>query len=183
MEVNLTDLPNDSHELAAGLELPEDYFWVKWSDLDLDRHAMVKNRSFRDEIDSEVFSSLGEYFGCQRLMWEITHQKGFVPQATWLIVHQSEEGFVADCGTIQGITQSNGLGSIQNVGVVPECRGLGLGRALVLKSLVGFRDAGFNRVTLEVTANNYSAVKLYRSLGFRPIKTMYRSAPIEEYSR
>ena len=70
-------------------------------------------------------------------------------------------------------------GSIQNIGVVPEHRGLGLGRALVVKSLQGFALAGIERVVLEVTANNLTAVELYRSLGFRVVRTMYRVVPVE----
>ena len=31
------------------------------------------------------------------------------------------------------------------------------------------------RVSLEVTANNAAAVELYRSVGFRATRTMYRS--------
>ena len=56
----------------------------------------------------------------------------------------------------------------------------GLGRALVMKSLEGFFSARVMRVVLEVTASNVTAVELYRSLGFRITRTMYRVAPIEE---
>ena len=84
-----------------------------------------------------------------------------------------------DCGTIQGIAVSDQLGSIQNIGVVPEHRGQGLGRALILKSLAGFALARMKRVVLEVTASNLVAVELYRGLGFRITRTMYRVAPVE----
>lgn len=161
-------------------ELPPGYHWAEWDEEDVERHAIVKHRSFRDEMDAEVFSSLGEYFGCLRLMRDISQQDGFLGPATWLIVHCEDEGFPIDCGTIQGVCQSEQSGSIQNIGVVPEHRGLGLGRALLLKSLEGFAMARLKRVVLEVTANNLPAVGLYRNLGFRVVKTMYRSAPIEE---
>ena len=61
--------------------------------------------------------------------------------------------------------------------VVPEHRGQGLGRALMLQSLHGFRKAGMQRVSLEVTADNRPAVALYRSLGFRLTRTLYRPMP------
>ena len=87
-----------------------------------------------------------------------------------------------DCATIQGLYQVGQTGSIQNVGVIPARRGLGLGRALVLRALWGFREAGLTRVSLEVTAQNTPAVNLYRSIGFRLSKTSYRavSSPIDE---
>ena len=160
--------------------LPEGYHWGEWDEEDVERHALVKHRSFRDEVDAEVFSSLGEYYGCLRLMREISQQDGFLGPATWLIVYRGDDGLPCDCGTIQGLSQSESVGSIQNVGVVPEHRGQGLGRALILKSLAGFTLARHKRVVLEVTAANRPAVELYRSLGFQVVKTMYRSAPLEE---
>src|SRR5438876_101155 len=78
-------------------------------------------------------------------------------------------------GTIQGVVQTGQWGAVQNVGVAPEHRGRGLGRALVLKSLSGFRTAGVPRVYLEVTARNTAAVQLYRSLGFRLARTTYKA--------
>ena len=160
--------------------LPEGYHWGEWDEEDVERHALVKHRSFRDEVDAEVFSSLGEYYGCLRLMREISQQDGFLGPATWLIVYRGDDGLPCDCGTIQGLSQSESVGSIQNVGVIPEHRGLGLGRALILKSLAGFTLARHKRAALEVTATNRPAVELYRSLGFQVVKTMYRSAPLEE---
>ena len=156
--------------------LPEEYRWVRWSKPMLERHAGVKHDSFRFEIDSLVFPCLGDIDGCRRLMLEITEQKLFVAHATWLISYEPDRfKFPTDCGTIQGIAQSKGVGAVQNVGVVPEHRGIGLGRALVLKSLQGFRRAGLKRVFLEVTAENEPAVDLYRSVGFRLTRTMYKS--------
>ena len=63
---------------------------------------------------------------------------------------------------------------MQNVGVVPGWRGLGLGRALVMRALHGFRTAGMRAVYLEVTAANGHAVDLYRDLGFRCTRTVYK---------
>jgi ribosomal protein S18 acetylase RimI-like enzyme len=70
------------------------------------------------------------------------------------------------------------IGAIQNLGVVPEHRGRGLGRALVHQALIGFRDSGLDRAYLEVTAENQGAVVLYRSLGFRRAKTLYKAVGI-----
>lgn len=159
--------------------LPAGYVWGDWDEADVERHALTKHRSFRDEVDSEVFPSLGEYFGCVRLMHEISQQDSFLGPATWLIVYRGGNGIPEDCGTIQGLGPTDMTGSIQNVGVVPEHRGLGLGRALVLQSLHGFRMARRQRVVLEVTANNRPAVELYLSIGFRTVRTMYRTAVLE----
>jgi ribosomal protein S18 acetylase RimI-like enzyme len=150
--------------------LPPSFWWVPWDESLIDEHAEVKYRCFRDELDSLVFPCLGDRAGCRRLMREIRRKPGFLPAATWMI--GSEDGFVA---TIQGVVDRGPIGSIQNVGVVPEYRGLGLGRSLVRKCLDGFLRAGVSRVTLEVTAENVPAVRIYRDVGFRRSKTLYKA--------
>lgn len=166
--------------VLAAPQLPAGYRWQAWNPEVLERHAWAKWESFRSEIDSHVFECLGDYLGCLRLMEEIYHRDTFLANATWLINHDPIRGKAPiDCATIQGLAQAGQLGSIQNVGVVPAHRGLGLGRALVLKSLEGFRFAGMNRVFLEVTAQNAPAVELYRSIGFVVTRTVYKAVEEE----
>jgi ribosomal protein S18 acetylase RimI-like enzyme len=142
------------------------------------RHAEVKWASFERELDSRVFPALGTLAGCEELMRGIVQHSGFLPQATWLIEFAGNDFFdSAPCGTIQGLVHSSTLGSIQNVGIVPEHRGFGLGRALVLKALSGFRRYGLLRVYLDVTAENGPAVELYRTVGFRHVSTSYSEIP------
>jgi len=168
------------------VELPEPnlkpgYFFVAWNSDLISRHAWVKYKSFQGEIDSYVFRCLGERLGCEQLMQNIAARENFLPQATWLVCYRSPEtGEVTDCGTIQGVgPESDGVGAIQNVGVVPEHRRQGIGRALLLKSLAGFREAGLFRVCLDVTASNEPAVLLYQSLGFRLLRTSYRKLEVD----
>jgi ribosomal protein S18 acetylase RimI-like enzyme len=150
--------------------LPSGFEWVAWDETLLEQHAEVKYACFHAELDAHVFPCLGERQGCLRLMREIRRKPGFLPGATWLI-----EGPVGFVGTIQGVLDRGSIGAIQNVGVVPWCRGMGLGRALVEKALTGFLEAGAHRAYLEVTAENASAVRLYRSIGFRKAKTLYKA--------
>lgn len=170
MEIDLRKAPPQPPVLPAG------FCWVGWKPSLLERHARVKFESFRTEIDSQVFACLGDSAGCRRLMREIAEHGAFLPEATWLIATDGDEPL--DCGTIQGIQRSRTLGAVQNVGVIPSHRGLGLGRALVLKSLGGFRQARIRRVYLEVTAENTTAVRLYHSLGFRLTRTMYKAVDL-----
>jgi len=94
--------------------LPAGYFWLPWDDVLLTRHAEVKFGSFQDEIDSQVFPSLGTYGGCVGLMQAIRGKSGFIPGATWLVAQGIEY-----CGTVQGVRERNGHGAIQNLGVIP----------------------------------------------------------------
>src|SRR5207248_4638326 len=79
------------------------------------------------------------------------------------------------CGTVQGLRERGGVGAIQNLGITPALRGHGLGTALLLQALHGFRRAGLTRALLEVTAQNEGAIRLYRRLGFRRCKTLYKA--------
>lgn len=157
--------------------LPDGYRWITWHQLLSERHAQVKWRSFRNDLDGRVFPCLSDLRGCRRLITEIGTQPSFCAEATWIVAFQPELSWPADdCGTIQGIIRAGGVGSIQNVGIVPEHRGQGLGRAIVVKALEGFRLCGIAAATLEVTALNQVAVSLYRSLGFRITRVLYRES-------
>lgn len=162
--------------------LPAGYWFAEWDPSLLTSHAEAKYHSFRSEIDSNVFPCLGEYDGCLRLMHEISHKDGFLPGATWLIVTRGESGQLVNCGTIQGIRDRTGMGAVQNLGVVPEHRGRGLGGMLLLKAIEGFRAAGLRRAFLEVTAQNEGAVRLYRRIGFYKARTVYKAVELMSYA-
>ena len=164
MEVDLRDLP-PSPALPSGFHL------LAWSDDVLAGHAEVLYESFHQEIDAMIFPSLGHPDGCVTLMNVVSRRVNFLPGATWLAV-----GPAGPCGAIQGLHE-RGVGAIQNVGVTPSWRGRGLGEALVLQALHGFRRAGLGRGLLEVTAQNETAQRLYRRLGFRRCKTLYKAVP------
>jgi ribosomal protein S18 acetylase RimI-like enzyme len=159
------------------LFVPTGYRLLGWDPELLAEHAAAKHQSFRDEIDAEIFSCLAEFDGCQRLMQEISLKEGFLPMATWLAVYAYSGGFEC-CGTIQGIRATPKYGAIQNVGITPAHRGRGVGTALISAALAGFQQAGLTRAYLEVTAQNDRAVQLYKRLGFRRTKTLFKAVEL-----
>jgi mycothiol synthase len=106
---------------------------------------------------------------------------GHVPksfEAWWGEVDQASGGdrslfFAAErdgrlVGETSGVPQRFGMGWIGTVGVVPEARGLGVGRALLLRILAEFWARGERRVGLAVdAANETGATRLYESVGMR----------------
>ncbi len=162
--------------------LHPDYRLRPWSEALIREHAEVKYQSFRDELDAVVFPCLGEMESCLRLMQEIRERDGFVPEATWLAQYVAAgPNRVEPCGTIQAIRISRTRANIQNIGVTPLHRGRGVGAALILTAVAGLQHVGVTRAALEVTAVNDSAVRLYRRLGFRTTKTVYKAS--EEFSQ
>jgi ribosomal protein S18 acetylase RimI-like enzyme len=162
-------------------ELPTGYVWSGWHPSLCEQHATAKFNSFNGELDTELFPCLGLLDGCRNLMHDIAEHPSFLPQATWLIRFVANE-FTGPIpvGTVQGLQSTRHTGAIQNIGICRLHRGGGLGRALLLKSLSGFQAVGIQRVSLEVTAGNLRAVQLYESIGFKTIKTSYRSVETSE---
>jgi ribosomal-protein-alanine N-acetyltransferase len=71
---------------------------------------------------------------------------------------------------------------VNNVAVHPDCRGLGLGEALMRYAIARTRDAGAAFMTLEVRQSNTPAVALYKKLGFEIMGTRnnYYTKPDED---
>jgi ribosomal protein S18 acetylase RimI-like enzyme len=163
MELALCDAP-------PAPALPGGYALVPWHAGLLPEHADALFVSFHETIDAVVFPSLGDRSGCYFLMTEISRKPGFLAGATWLLA-----GPDGCCGTVQGIREAGGVGAIQNLGIAPGHRNHGLGSVLLRQALDGFRRAGLKRAMLEVTAQNEGAIRLYRRLGFRRRKTVYKA--------
>ena len=82
------------------------------------------------------------------------------------------------CGLFVGLWQEERLigyagmhlvleeGAVDNVAILPQYRGRGLGRALMQAFLQQAALRGCRRVTLEVRPSNTAARRLYASLGF-----------------
>jgi ribosomal protein S18 acetylase RimI-like enzyme len=159
--------------------LADGYQLIPWSPGLLEVHARVKHESFRNEIDAHVFPSLAGLDGCRLLMKEIAKRANFVPRSTWLISHREHGRTIPEfCATIQGLRTGDDAGSIQNVGVVPQHRGRGLGPALLVAALQGFLEEGLKVASLEVTAQNRDAIQLYLRFGFEIVKPVFKSIEI-----
>jgi GNAT superfamily N-acetyltransferase len=167
MEADLAGLPEPVW--------PAGFRAVAWEPELLDTHADILCQCFQGEVDALVFPSLGSREGCHGLMHEITCRRAFIPEATWLAV-----GPEGPCGSVQALRERGVLGAIQNVGILPALRGRGLGQALLLQALSGMYASGLGRVILEVTAQNEGAIRLYRRLGFRRSKVVYKAAQFKD---
>ena len=71
---------------------------------------------------------------------------------------------------------------VNNIAVHPECRGLGLGEAMMRFAIAKVRAAGAEFMTLEVRQSNVGAVTLYKKLGFEVLGTRknYYTRPDED---
>lgn len=170
------------YDLREGLfsppEIPVSYTALTWDEELLDHHADAKYHSFRFEIDANVFPCLGNREGCRRLMTEISGRGNFLPRSTVLLLSRESSRTVDYCGTIQAIRDNLGRGSIQNIGVTPNHRGRQLGTYLIYRACQGFLIEDIDIATLEVTAQNTRALRLYQRLGFRITRTVFKAVEV-----
>jgi hypothetical protein len=159
---------------SEAMAMPPGILLTPWDDELLEAHAEVKWLSFRETVDAAIFPNLGCLDGCLRMMRTIASHEGFVRGATWLA-----RGLSGYCGCIQGVRTGPRTGTIQNLAVLDDCRGRGIGRALLAAAMAGFRDAKLAYAQLEVSVRNTHALRLYQSAGFRKRKTVYREMRTE----
>ena len=125
------------HDFAS-VEAPAGFRFVPWNPSLLDAFAEAKYRSFRGEIDANVFPCLGELAGCRRLMGEIARKPGFIPEATWLAERRRGQGRPAELAALsREFAIRAASGAIQNLGITPAYRNCGLGTALLFQALAG----------------------------------------------
>lgn len=65
-----------------------------------------------------------------------------------------------------------GTGGIYGLGVLPEHRGKGYGRAMLLKAVAKLKEARAKEIMLQVAVENANALGLYQSCGFEETSTM-----------
>jgi ribosomal protein S18 acetylase RimI-like enzyme len=189
----------DLRQSLAPETVPAGFCLVPWDPSLLEIHAKVKHLSFEQEVDANVFNCFATKSGCRRLIQEIVNRDNFLPEATWLALpvdstvetdaRLSPKDFIRSlqnqgvrfsqaCGTIQGLAINELTGSVQNLGVAPEHRGHGLGEWLLQRALWGFRQRGLDRVVLEVTCDNFAAIRLYERLGWQLDEITYKCVEI-----
>jgi len=90
---------------------------------------------------------------------------GGTAQAFWIVLDSNAE--IRGTCAVRRLTAESA--ELKRMFVEPECRGRGLGRALLGRALDFAVNAGFRRLLLDTTHDLVAAVELYRSAGFRDV--------------
>jgi len=71
---------------------------------------------------------------------------------------------------IVGLSHYGEAGKIPIIGLLPECRGRGLGKQLLNFALMRLKELGVKRIELAADVQNVPAMRLYTSAGFKIVK-------------
>ena len=86
-----------------------------------------------------------------------------------IYIAEKEERII---GKVNLQISDSGTGGIYGLGVLPEFRGKGFGRAILTFGVETLRDAKATEVMLQVAAENGTALNLYKSCGFEETSVM-----------
>jgi len=157
----LAYLRRDVQPADGTAPLPSDLEWVNYGLL---RHRLFAEtivRTYEGSLDCPGLAGL-------RTIDETlaTHKRTGAFSPRWWHVAMRE-------GRPAGVVLLNNLegrGEIAYLGVVPEARGRGVGRALVEQALRDTAEMGLPLMGLAVDTSNEPAVRLYAAAGFREIR-------------
>jgi GNAT superfamily N-acetyltransferase len=150
-----------TYEMKAGIsQLREDEFS---SEIVLEQFQKGKHEEIRCRIQNEVFKNDSR-----------------IPLTKDDIYYDEIQSYYFDKGSILlkkdnkyigygQIIFNDSMPTIVNVGLLKEFRSKGYGRVLMQNLLKILEEQGFKEVNLRVSTNNYPALKLYESLGFKII--------------
>ena len=140
-----------------------------WQESDFDAAADLIVSAYQEHIDSEINDHYSHSSGALRFLKNIVLFPGCgVFRAGWSFVAEGDRGRLEGAVLVSEV--AHGVAHITQLCVRPESQKRGLGRRLMEASLASAAASGCSGVSLTVTAENRSAVNLYRGLGFTVLK-------------
>lgn len=129
-----------------------------------------------NDLEELVKVYLDSYKGLEE--YSYTHPDDVRAYMNWLWRRDPEGIFVAKVGNkIVGFVAGDSnwfskrehkkVGAVHEIAVLPEYRGVGIGKALMETILDYFRKKGLHTAELWVGDENYKAIDFYRRLGFK----------------
>lgn len=150
------------------LLIPPGYRLAPWNIRQLDAAAGIVCEANRDTLDARLYAS---FFGktardCRHgLLGILAGKFGPIHPLATICAFQGQKLV----GVNLVIAGDSEVASVIEISIDPAYQGKGLGRALMVASMLVLKDDRFARAELAVTAANIAAYKLYQSLGFEDV--------------
>ena len=115
----------------------------------------------------ETLSYYGSYDSFSKLVKQYNFDKEIVAQVWSVIVKEKIVGFITGEILSKKEWYTVQLGTINNLFVLEEYRGKGIGKKLMETMMDAFKEKGINNFELYALNNNENALKFYEKLGFK----------------
>lgn len=147
-------------------KLPEQLTLRQWVNAHFQPAGELIHRTYRGHLDASINDQYRSLHGSLRFLHNIVRFPGcgvFDAESSWVMIDP-------DGGTLEGMILCSRVcdhvAHITQLCIAPRLRGQGYGRMLIQKAAAGLRQRGYEAITLTVTEENTSAVRLYEDLGF-----------------
>ena len=137
-----------------------------FSEHDQDEAAQLIADAYKGHIDSRINDQYRSLSGARAFLFNIVQYPGcgsFFRPASFAAFDTNGRL----CGISLASLVAPESGHLTQICVLPEYRGLGIGHALIRRSLSRLGELGCRSASLTVTAANEGAVALYQRIGFR----------------
>jgi ribosomal protein S18 acetylase RimI-like enzyme len=144
--------------------------FAPWTENWRDEAAQVIAKTYKGHIDSQINDQYRSPTGAHRFLVNIVQYLGcgaFFAPASFVAWDRKER---AMCGLSLGSLVAPEVGHITQICVAPSHQGQGIGYELLRRSLTAFATQGCQTVSLTVTSENTSALRLYERMGFQPMR-------------
>ena len=152
-----------AHDVASRFP---DIEFKRWSEEEFQGAASVITAAYRDHVDSEINDQYRTPAGSMRFLNNIVRFPGCgLFDGDSSLVARSKATRAA-LGVILCSRVKSDVGHITQVCILPEQRGRGLGHALIDLARERLQKHNCRTLSLTVTQANFSAVNLYKRMGF-----------------
>ena len=134
--------------------------WQRYSRLSHRRFADTIARTYADSLDCPKLAGLRTI---DEVIKTHKHTGRFTPRSWRLVLEGGRPVGVAMVNNLKG------RGELVYLGVVPEARGHGIGRALLARAIRDTAERGLTRIGLAVDIHNTPAIRLYEGAGFHEV--------------
>lgn len=143
----------------------------RWHDRFFESCAKLIYLAYANHVDGDINDQYRSRHGALKFLKNIVLLPGcgqFQPAASFVLRHPGSDDLV---GAVLTSEVAPGVGHTTQLCVQPGFQGHGLGRILMQTSAEALRVLKYNELTLTVTSENHTAVRLYERLGFSTIKS------------
>jgi mycothiol synthase len=167
----LASLRRKVTEADARTAGPEEIVWKRWTPWRRRKFARTIARTYEGSLDCPAMAGL-------RTAEEAlaTHRAtGVFRAGAWHLAMEARAGHgsprrAREAVGIVLVSEVEGRGDIVYLGVVPEARGRGIGRALAAQAIRDTARMGLPALGLAVDTANEPAVRLYAQAGFKEVR-------------